>query len=209
MLKYRKRKIETCGLQLRVKTLRDLEQRPGDLKAAKARGISAEAFPLFGIIWPSSEVLAKLLLAMDLEDKRVLEVGCGVALTSLILNARGVNVTAMDIHPMAGEMLEINTRLNGQSPIPFVDGSWGDDFNDLGRFDLMVAGDVLYEPKHVRTLPDFLDRHLKGDGSIVIVDPDRGQFDGFSERLRALGFVHEPMKAASDYAGTARRFFRP
>ncbi len=40
----------------------------------------------FGVVWPSSEVLANFIFDYDFKNKRILEVGCGIGLSSLILN---------------------------------------------------------------------------------------------------------------------------
>jgi hypothetical protein len=48
---------------------------------------------------------------------RVLEIGCGLGLASLVLHRRGVNVTASDCHPLAGGFLRENLRLNALQPM--------------------------------------------------------------------------------------------
>tara|TARA_B110000196_G_C21069312_1_gene626647 strand:+ start:607 stop:744 length:138 start_codon:yes stop_codon:yes gene_type:complete len=42
-----------------------------------------------------------------------------MALVSHFLNARGADITAMDIYPVPGELLQSNTELNKTNPIPF------------------------------------------------------------------------------------------
>ncbi len=45
--------------------------------------------------------------------KRILEVGCGIGLCSLVLQQRGADITASDYHPVAEKFLRHNTDLNG------------------------------------------------------------------------------------------------
>ncbi len=148
--RYRHQTIEIEQTDITLRILRDPSQFSDD-----------QAFPLFGIIWASSEVLSALMLKVDIDGKRILEIGCGMALVSHVLNARGADITAMDIHPVPGELLQSNTELNKTNPIPFQNASWADELPDLGKFDLIVGSDVLYEPRQVETLPEFIDRHAK------------------------------------------------
>ena len=171
--------------------LRDLDQFEDTGGRAEDAGISKEAFPLFGIVWASSEVLSRLMLGYDLTNKRVLEIGCGMALASHVMNAMGVDITAMDIHPVTEELITSNAMLNDAPGIPFLNASWGDDTSILGEFDLIVGSDVLYEPKHIKTLAAFLDRHAGPGCEVLIVDPDRGQLEEFQVNMSAAGFTHE------------------
>ena len=104
----------------------DLTQFDDDDGKAAAAGISREAFPLFGIIWASSELLAHLMLDQEIDDLRILEVGCGLGLASHVLNARGADITALDIHPITADYMCSNTALNSTPAIPFVTASWSD-----------------------------------------------------------------------------------
>jgi hypothetical protein len=60
----------------------------------------------------------------DIEGKRILEVGCGVGLTSLMLNSRVAGITATDHHPEAESYLQLNVDLNKRRAIPFVRSGW-------------------------------------------------------------------------------------
>lgn len=213
-MKFRYQDYSIGEHRIRLRTLRDLDQYTDTNGAAESAGISRDAFPLFGIVWASAEVLANLLLTENLSDKNVLEIGCGMALASHTLNVMAVDVTAMDIHPITQELLDDNTTLNQQPIIPFVHGSWSDPGLDMGTFDLIIGSDILYEPKHVKHLADFLDRHLKAQGEIIIVDPDRGQSTNFINDMTARGFdihISEPEfvdELGIPYDGSVFRFHR-
>lgn len=60
---------------------------------------------------------------------------------------------------MIADLLTRNTRLNKDRAIPFVAASWSEATISLGEFDLIVGSDLLYEPSHTGTLPEFLNRH--------------------------------------------------
>lgn len=131
-LKYRYQEYQVGRHRIRLRTLRNLDQYTDTGGAAEAAGISREAFPLFGIVWGSAEVLANLLIKEQLSHKRVLEVGCGMGLASHLINALENNITAMDIHPITQELLDDNAALNNQRPISFFQGSWSDETLQLG-----------------------------------------------------------------------------
>jgi len=167
---------------------------------------TVDALPLFDIVWPSSEILCQLLESQDVEGKRILEIGCGMALVSLYLNARGADITAMDIQAKSADLLTVNTRLNRSKVIPFVNASWSETLIELGEFDLILASDVLYEPQHILTLPGFLNQHIKTEGEVIIVDPDRGRTDAFRSQMSECGFACESVSPElSDSSGTPYR----
>jgi len=175
----RTRTFRVGGTRIRLRTPRQLEPTP-------LPGHSPDIFPMFGVVWPSGEIMSSLIADMAVEGRRIFEIGCGMALTSHLLNARRADITAMDIHPKAGEYLERNARLNHRPPIPFVNASWSAAAPALGEFDLILGSDVLYEPRHIKTLPTFLDRHARGN--VLIVDPGRGHMEDFRHTMAFYGF---------------------
>lgn len=185
--RYVEQRYEIANNVYRVRTPKKLHQL---YDRTDHPGISEAAFPLIGIVWPSGEVLAQLVSEEHHDGLAVLEMGCGMALPSLVLAKLGADITAMDIHPYAGEYLQINARINQLSAVRFVEASWSDSTADLGRFDLIIGSDLLYEPQHARHLAAFVDRHLNQTGRLKLVDPGRGQARSFLKDMKNLGFTH-------------------
>ena len=214
-LKYRYQDFTIGEHAIRLKLLRDLDQFDDPNNSAKEMGISREAWPLFGMVWASSEALAEKLLEENIRGKRILEVGCGMALVSHLLNARGADITAMDIHPLVGDFLRDNSTLNKTRDIPFHNLSWSEEDANLGKFDLIVGSDILYEPRHVKQLAGFMDRHTHPLAEVIVVDPDRGQGGLFHDGMIQKDFVCEGFRCdTSDHLGlpfTGRgyRYSRP
>jgi 2-polyprenyl-3-methyl-5-hydroxy-6-metoxy-1,4-benzoquinol methylase len=50
--------------------------------------------------------------AASADGERILELGCGLALASLVGHRRGADITASDCHPLAASFLLENLRLN-------------------------------------------------------------------------------------------------
>jgi len=189
--------IEFGDEDIHVRTLRDNQQFEDIDGEAEALGISSAAWPLFGIVWASGRVLAEQMRAFDIAGKRILEVGCGIGLASLLLNGRHADITATDHHPEVAAFLAENVRLNGGEAIPFERIGWEDPEGDLGLFDVIIGSDVLYERAHVAALVAFIEQHAEPSCEVVLVDPGRGQHARFSKEMVKLGYSHGQERVGS------------
>jgi predicted nicotinamide N-methyase len=176
-----------------VRSLRDDQQFSDPHGTAASRGISPANWPLFGMVWPSGLQLADRLAARPVRaGERILEVGCGLALASLVGHRRGADVTACDVHPLAAAFLRENVRLNGLPPLRYRHGPWGEAERQVGKpFDLVIGSDLLYEPDGRGTLAHFLARHAAATAEVWIVDPDRGNRGAFHRHMLELGFLRQ------------------
>jgi predicted nicotinamide N-methyase len=189
-VRIRYQTYEFDNVDIHVRSLRDKQQFSDSLGEAEALGISSAQWPLFGVIWESSEVLAHEMVDFDIQGKRILEVGCGMALSSLLLNSRCADITATDYHPEAGAYLVQNTSLNNGAKIPYLRTRWEDSMLGLGKFDVIIGADLLYERNHINLLSVFIDRHANASCEIIIVDPGRGNHSAFSKKMVLLGYSH-------------------
>lgn len=176
---------------LRIRALTDLQQYDDADGRAERAGISSAQWSLFGHVWPAGCMLADAMSAWPVDGKRILELGCGLALASLVLKQRGADVTATDYHPLAEDFLVDNAALNGLPAIPWRRLDWEIPDDDLGRFDLIVGSDVLYERRHAALLAPVLERHAKAEAEIVIADPGRGNSSLMNRTLAAQGYSVE------------------
>ncbi|KQO12572.1 methyltransferase [Acidovorax sp. Leaf76] len=205
-----------------IRSLLDKQQFSDPEGAAEALGISSAAWPLFGLLWPSGAQLAQRMATRPLRaGERVLEIGCGLGLASLVCHRRGVDITASDCHPMAQQFLQENTRLNGLPPLQYRTGQWGSDAPApagavQGRFDLIMGSDVLYERDARASLAAFLDRHAGNGAQIWIVDPNRGNRSTFHKQMAVHRFEvveerldHPALDATPAYKGRLLVYQRP
>ena len=199
-VRVRYQTLEFDQLDIHIRTLKDKQQFSDPLGEAEALGISSAQWSLFGVVWDSSMVLAHEMAKFDIQGKRILEVGCGMALSSLLLNARHADITATDYHPEAGRFLVENVRLNHGKTIPFLRTGWDNLEDGLGEFDVIIGSDLLYEKEHIELLSEFIDRHAKPLCEIIIVDPGRGKHAPFSKKMVRLGYSHSQYQPQqSDY----------
>ncbi|MGL4613248.1 MAG: class I SAM-dependent methyltransferase [Shewanella sp.] len=193
-LRLRYHTHEFGQVDIHVRTLRDnqeFEDRDGE---AEKLGISSATWPLFGIIWPSGLVLSHHMLDYQIANKRILEVGCGIGLASLVLNHRQADITATDYHPQTGQFLAQNVTLNRGRHIPYIRTGWADPMSELGLFDLIIGSDLLYEQEHAELLSQFIEQHANPACEVILVDPGRGNHAKFSKKMVLLGFAHSQHK---------------
>lgn len=192
--------IEFGKIDIHLCTLRDKQEFHDPDGIAEALGISSASWPIFGVIWPSSLVLAHFMLDYETNSKRILEVGCGIALSSILLNKQCTDITATDHHPEAHTFLKRNTLLNKDPAIVFEQTDWVSKKDSLGLFDLIIGSDLLYEDNHVELLADFIERHSKPSCEVIIVDPGRGRKNKLSSRMATFGFTFSQHKPSdTDY----------
>jgi len=181
--------LDVGGVRLEIRTLLDRQQFWDPDGEAERAGISSASWPLFGLAWPSGRVLADAMSRTDFTGLRVLEMGCGLALASLVVQRCHGDITASDCHPLAGAFLTENLRLNRLAVLPYAAADWSGDNPTLGRFDLLVGSDVLYEPAQPALLARFIGLHATPTAQVIIVDPDRGNRPAFTRHMAVLGFA--------------------
>lgn len=151
--------------------------------------------PFFAKVWPSAQAMAAVverLGAAWLSGRQVLELGCGLALPSLIAARLGAEVLATDYNPGVPGFLTHNLALNGLAGrVRYENADWQEGGLELGRFDLILASDVLYTPRHAGQLAALIGRHLAPGGRAVVADPGRAYLQEFWGRLPALGLSCE------------------
>ena len=110
-----------------------------------------EFLPYWAELWPAASALAAAL--PDVTGLRVVELGCGLGLPSLVAAARGAHVTATDWAEDAVELLRENAARNDLALRAEV-RDWREPWPE--RFDVALAADVLYERRNVEPLFDRL-----------------------------------------------------
>jgi len=203
---------------LQIRSLLDRQQYADPEGRAQAQGISSASWPLFGMLWPAGLQLAGVMARRPIQvGESILELGCGLALASLVSHRRGALVTASDSHPLAGAFLLENLRLNQLPPMRYCHGDWASaphhDDRQLprvqGRFDLIIGSDVLYERDAEGTLAAFIARHAQARSELIIVDPNRGNRAAFQRRMLALGYaLSETLIDQASFRGRVLNFRR-
>jgi predicted nicotinamide N-methyase len=213
-LRYCFQTVEFGKTDIHLCTLRDRQEFDDPEGIAEKLGISSASWPIFGVIWPSSLVLAHYVCDYDTHTKRILEIGCGMALSSLLLNKQHADITATDYHPEVGKFLTRNTTLNEDAPIAYERAGWASNDDELGLFDLIIGSDLLYEDEHIALLANFIEQHAKPSCEVILVDPGRGRKNKLSAKMIEFGFDCSHSKPAhtdyleKDFKGHILKFAR-
>lgn len=148
--------------------------------------------PYFGQIWGASRWLSSVVASLELKQKRILEIGCGLAMPSLLAAKHGAICTALDIHEDCEEFLIENIKRNHLTGrIKFIQTDWRE-FDVSGvEFDLVIASDVLYAKGQAESLEQLLSRVLTERNSAIIVDPSREYVEHFSDLLKSRQYQLE------------------
>jgi len=195
---YQVREIEHAvgGQSYRLRVLSDTQQFADPDGHGERAGISSATWSLFGQLWPAGALLAHAMQGFDIAGKRILELGCGIGLASLVLQRRGADVVATDSHPLAEVFLAYNAALNALPAVNYRHVRWDQPLPGLGRFDAIVASDVLYERGHAELIAGLVERHALPDAEVLVTDPGRGNSARFSRLLGEQGFTMEEVRCA-------------
>jgi predicted nicotinamide N-methyase len=160
--------------------------------------ISLDDFiPYWTELWPSAVGLCHYLLDnVDvIFNKRVLEIGCGLGLPSLVAVKIGAqNVLATDLISDALSHVLLNSKLNQLSQnldTKILD--WRKSTIEvIMPFDIILAADIVYEERFVNDFINLIaainDLGLKK--SIIIAEPSRQVASFMIEKLRDIKNLH-------------------
>jgi 2-polyprenyl-3-methyl-5-hydroxy-6-metoxy-1,4-benzoquinol methylase len=184
----RNERVSIGGHTYRLRVLSDKQQFSDPDGHGAQLGISSAQWSLFGQLWPAARLLAQAMQRFEIAGKQILELGCGIGLASLVLQQRGANVVASDMHPLAEPFLAYNAALNELPAVHYRQLRWNVPLPTLGRFDVIIASDVLYEIDHAVLLTGVIDRHAQPRAEVLVTDPGRGNSARFSKLLKTRGF---------------------
>ena len=153
-----------------------------------------ERLPYWAEPWPSSFVLARELLGGRwgaADGRALLELGCGAGLVATAAALAEFDVTASDYYDDALLFARVNAwRATGRD-IATLPLDWRALPDSLGRWDVVVAADVLYERPYAGLVAGALARTLAREGIGIVADPGRVAAGAFVEACPAAGLSVE------------------
>jgi predicted nicotinamide N-methyase len=183
--------------------------RPADWEQLRhEEGGAGRPVPYWATPWPSGAVLAGALAqAPPPAGARVLELGCGLGLPSIVAARAGARVLATDgcsdAVAFAAHSLALN-ELDGD--VAEVDWTTqGDALAARGPWDLVLAADVLYVRANVEAALRLLPRLVAPGGEVRIADPRRAGARAFLAAARASFSVRTTQDADVALHRLARR----
>lgn len=152
-----------------------------------------ERLPYWADLWPSGRVLAEWCAGQDLAGLRVVELGAGLALPSLVALRGGARVLATDWYPDALAFARANARDAGLGALDTLEVDWSAPPPALvarGPFDLVMGADILYENRHPRQLAPLITGLAAPGGRVVITDPRRPAAGELIAEMTETGWRH-------------------
>jgi predicted nicotinamide N-methyase len=125
-------------------------------------------FPLWAKIWKASWVLSAYLADMPVDvNTRILEIGGGVGLVSIVAAAFGHQITMTEYNPDALNFARANACCNNCSDLPIFKLDWHHS-GLRDQFDMIVASEVTYKEEDFSPLIQLFRSNLKPGGEIIL-----------------------------------------
>lgn len=142
-------------------------------------------FPLWAKIWPASWVLADYLAQMPAApSKKILEIGGGTGLVSIVAAAFGHNITLTESNPDALQFARANALVNGCPQLPIRELDWNrPQLEDT--VDFIVASEVAYKKEDLQPLLSLFERCLSSDGEVLLAGEMRKVSKEFYQQLES------------------------
>lgn len=181
-------KVSIGGHVYRLRVLSDERQFSDPDHLGARLGMSCAQWSLFGQVWPSGRLLAQAMVRFEMAGKRILELGCGIGLASLVLQRRGANVIASDRHPLADALVAYNAALNTLPAVRYERLPWNVPQPTLGHFDVIFTSDMLHERDQPLLFASVIERHAAPTAEVIVIDPGSAHRDPLGGLLVAQGF---------------------
>jgi predicted nicotinamide N-methyase len=178
-------------------SVRMLLPRAADELIDEAEFEADERLPYWADLWPSARGLTRHLLDRPPTERRIVELGAGVALPSLALRSLGADPLATDYYADALRFAEANAARNRLGPLRTALLDWRDPAL-AERFELVVAADVVYEQRNGEALAALLPSILADGGRMLLADPGRVYFGEFRDRMEEMDWVVEEIDVRTE-----------
>jgi predicted nicotinamide N-methyase len=151
-------------------------------------------FPLWAKIWPASWVLADYLAEMPAAaSKKILEIGGGIGLVSIVAAACGHNITLTESNSDALQFARANALVNGCPQLPIRELDWNrPQLKDC--VDFIVASEVAYKKEDLQPLLNLFERCLRPEGEVLLAGEMRRVSKDFYQQLETVFNVRAQKK---------------
>lgn len=125
--------------------------------------------PYWAFAWPGGQAMARLLLDRPelVAGKRVLDLGTGSGIAAIAASkGHAAHVLAVDVDPLAAVAVVLNATANGVGLATLT----GDVLGDLPPTDVLLIGDLVYEPELQTRVAAALEAARRRGLDVLIAD---------------------------------------
>jgi predicted nicotinamide N-methyase len=142
------------------------------------------SFPYWSKVWPASLALAEFLILYPewTKGKKVLELGAGLGLPSIIAAANALSVLCTDKEAGAIELAQLSAEYNRLPNFKTAVMDWNTVVAD-DKADLILLSDVNYEPSSFASLQNLVEQFLQKGHILLLSTPQRLVAKAFIEPL--------------------------
>ncbi len=154
-------------------------------------------FPYWTQVWPAALAMGKFLLQNPqyIQNKKVLELGAGLGLPSIIASAFALEVCCSDYLPEAVEVIKQSVTYNKLDNVQCEVLDWTDLPSALNP-EVLILSDINYNPPQFEILFTVLVHFLKKGSLILLSTPQRLMAKPFIERLLPFCIYQEEVVVA-------------
>ena len=200
--------LNISGEQFELLTVSSIDDLLEELLARgdEDEAVKDERIPYWADIWHSSIGLAAHILESPFVRPgiKVLEIGCGLALSGIAAGRKGAGVILSDYLPEALEMAELLWLKNNEQDVQTQIIDWRYPPSDI-KVDLLLAADVAYERRNFDPLMNAFQHLLKPGGKIWLSEPGRPIAKRFLDDFERKGFWVEKSFRKVDFRGVVNK----
>jgi predicted nicotinamide N-methyase len=151
---------------------------------------SDDRIPFWIDVWPSAIAIAEFILESDeFSNKKVLELGCGLGLTTVALGFKNAITTATDYEMIALQFAKRNyiRNIGNDENVKFVFLDWRTP-SISEKFDLVIGADIIYERNLFKNIVDIFKNAMTTNSTCYLADPGRPMSFEFFEILKSERF---------------------
>jgi predicted nicotinamide N-methyase len=134
----------------------------------------ANPFPYWAKVWPSAIALVKVLQKHPslIRDKKVLELGAGIGLPSLLMASEAKTIQVSDYDLEAVQLLRKNIAHLQLHNVQALQMDWNDLPENIDP-EVIILSDVNYDPTQFETLTKLIQKFIHQGCAIILSTPQR------------------------------------